>query len=271
MKLRSEPDLAPLNRELAACKVPTGRIPCVAKRLTRPPPVIARSAADDPKSGAAIAIGHVSKSRTGWHAAKLGKFAPPRRTFDGNAAAVLLYLDEGRLDTQPTWKSLSPAERKRARLRWEWFGSNHGLNVTPRGAPCGFDVALVLYLMRVLCEETGRRDFPRLNAAQSSATGKLTSRCGARSMNRCHWRKRSCSVVTPAMERAQSAATPILRNGAAPTGSTNTSKVLQSSPGSSDRNRSKNCAARSGWDRAPPMLQPVPQRSAWSLHTPANR
>jgi hypothetical protein len=58
---------------------------------------------------------------------------------------------------------------------WDWFGEAHGLNVTPRGASPLIDVALVLWCMRLLCEEAGRSEFPRLNTSHSSATGRLSS------------------------------------------------------------------------------------------------
>jgi hypothetical protein len=160
-----EPDLGPLRRELGACRIRADRIPDAVARLIRPPLKIALSACADPEPGATINLGR----------GKLGKFAPPDRAFDGDAAAVLLYLNEGRLDSQPTWKLLSRAERKKAKLLWEWFGKNHGLNVTPRGASPMIAVALVLWCMRALCEEAGRREFPRLSTSHPSATRKLSS------------------------------------------------------------------------------------------------
>jgi hypothetical protein len=151
-----------LSCRLAKCGIAADEIPRVAERLSRPPLIIGLSACDDPKPGAAIQL----------TCGKLGKFAPPKRAFDCDGAAVLLRYHEGRPDySRATWKMLSRAERKRAQRLHDWFGSNHGLSVTPQGAPPQYDPALVLYLMRVLCEATGRPEFPRL----STTAGKLSS------------------------------------------------------------------------------------------------
>jgi hypothetical protein len=148
----SAPDLAPLHRALAECRVDAAHIPGVAEILTRPPLSIGRSACDDPGPAATIQLGHGNQ----------GKFAKPDRTFDADGAALLLWTEEGCHDLPPTWKRLSRNARKRARTLWGWFGGNHGLSVTPQGRPPIIDAALVLYCSRVLCEATGRCQFPRL-------------------------------------------------------------------------------------------------------------
>ena len=127
-------NLAPLHQALATCKTAGGGIPDVVERLTRPPLTIGLSACDDPV-----------------------KIDCP---FDREGAADLLRLNERRPYTP--WKMLSRAEQRRARRLWDRFGSNHGLSITPQGAPAKIDISLVLYLMRVLCEATNRTEFPRL-------------------------------------------------------------------------------------------------------------
>jgi hypothetical protein len=86
--------------------------------------------------------------------------ATPRR-FDPGVAARMLQLHESHPDLKKEWKP-SRKEWRRARELWNWTGKAHGLSVTRKGRPPLIDAALVLYCVRVLCESTGRRQFPRL-------------------------------------------------------------------------------------------------------------
>jgi hypothetical protein len=145
-------DFEPLNRALAECGICADQIEHVAKRLVRVPLPIGRSAAGDPKPGATIQLG-----------GKQVKLPTMERAFgadiDGDMAAFLLRLDEGKPDLDAKWDALSPAERKKAKRWWKWFGRAHGLSVTPQGRSPGIDSALVVYCARVLCEATGRPEF----------------------------------------------------------------------------------------------------------------
>jgi hypothetical protein len=138
-------DLSPLCRALAECGVGADEIPSTARRLVRPPLSLGQTAAGDPEIG------------TG--AFRLYELAKKNRTFDGDTAARLLRLHEGRPDPHAKWKTLSLAERKRARRLWTWIGETHGLSITPQGRSPVIDPALVLYCTRVLCEASGRPQF----------------------------------------------------------------------------------------------------------------
>jgi hypothetical protein len=141
----AELDLAPLCRALKKCGVGADQIEHTTRRLIRPPLGLGQTAAGDPVKG------------TGAH--HLYELAKQSRTFDPNIAARLLRLHEGHPDPEAKWKTLSRAERKRAKRLWDWTGESHGLSVTPKGRPPAIDPALVLYCIRVLCEATGRPRF----------------------------------------------------------------------------------------------------------------
>jgi hypothetical protein len=130
----TESELGPLHRALAACKIPTDRIPDVAAQLIKPPLPFALSAS---APGAAVA----------------------QHSFDGDTAALMLRLNEGRPGTNAQWKDLTRAERQRAKRLWKWVDKPHGLNVSPQGRPTAIDAALVLYCVRVLSEATNQSKF----------------------------------------------------------------------------------------------------------------
>jgi hypothetical protein len=131
------PDLKPLFQALAQCGVDDAKIPQVTRQLVRPPLTFRPD--------------------------------PTRlRGFDRDMAARLLCVDENRPDPHATWKSLSRAERKRARRSRDWLARDHGLSATPQGRPPIIDAALVLYCIRVLCEASGR---PRFKFSRPPAGG----------------------------------------------------------------------------------------------------
>jgi hypothetical protein len=79
--------------------------------------------------------------------------------FDGDMAARMLRLEEtGQPHPEATWKSLTRAERKRARSLWEW-ARDTSLEPGRRGRPQEMDSALVLYCSRVLAEECEKPKF----------------------------------------------------------------------------------------------------------------
>jgi hypothetical protein len=145
-----EPDLGPLHRALAECGIAAEQIDQVAKQLTRPPLSIGRTTSDDRAADATIQL-------SGGRHRKVKNIEHP---FDGDAAARMLRLNEGKPDPDAKWGTLSRAERKRAKRLWDWFGKPHGLSVTPTGRPPAIDPALVIFLTRVLCEATGGLRFP---------------------------------------------------------------------------------------------------------------
>lgn len=161
----SEPDLGPLHRELAACKeIAVDQISSVGMRLTGPPLVIGLSACDDPEPGAEVYLGRsepalpTSQLIDRQFSGKVVRFAPSSRPLDRDGWAVLLYYHEGRPNySRATWNMLARNERRRAETLGKWFGSNHGLNVTPRGRATAIDSALVLWCSRVLSEESGQQ------------------------------------------------------------------------------------------------------------------
>jgi hypothetical protein len=137
-------------------------IPSVVKSLSRPPLSIARSACDDPEPGATIQLGH----------GKVGKLSI-NRPFDRDVTARMLRVNEGRWDPEATWKGLSRAERKRAKLLWDWTGEPHGLSVPQQGRPPLIDAALVLYCTRVLCEAAGQKQFKFSRSITGAPTGPM--------------------------------------------------------------------------------------------------
>jgi hypothetical protein len=149
------PDLEPLNQALAKCGIGAEDIAYVADRLSRPPLSFGQTARADPRMFSERFPGGTviyPDSTTGTWEAK------PRK-FDGDMAARMRRLKEGPPDKAATWKSLSRAERKAARRLWDWTGKAHGLSVTPQGRPPAIDPALVLYLIRVLCEASHQAEF----------------------------------------------------------------------------------------------------------------
>jgi len=147
-----QPDLQPLRRALANCGASAERISHVAEQLSRPPLSFGQSATDDP----AIFAGMEIQLGTG---AELESPTLKPREFHPDVAARVLRLSEGHPEPDAKWKMLSRAERKRARLRWDWIGEAHGLSVVPKGRPPVIDAALVLYCIRFLCEASGRPQF----------------------------------------------------------------------------------------------------------------
>jgi hypothetical protein len=125
----------------------------VVERLTRPPLSFGQTALADPFSERFPGGAEIYPDTT------TGVWEAKPREFDGDMAARMLRLNEGRPDVTATWKSLSRAERKAARRLWDWTGEAHGLSVTPQGRPPVIDPALVLYLIRVLCEAIGQPEF----------------------------------------------------------------------------------------------------------------
>jgi hypothetical protein len=122
------PDRKPLLQALAECGVDDAEIAQVAQQLARPPLTFRPD--------------------------------PTRlRGFDRDTAARLLSVDENRPDPHATWKSLSRAQRKRAKRSWDWLARDHGLSATPQGRRPLIDAALVLYCIRVLCEASGQPRF----------------------------------------------------------------------------------------------------------------
>jgi hypothetical protein len=144
-----------LSDRLADCGIDPDRIPSVVERLTRPSFSFAQTALDDP----AIFSQRFSGGAEIYPDTTTGVWEAKPREFDGDMAARTLRLNEGRPDPAATWKSLSRAERKAARRLWGWTAKPHGLSVTPQGRPPAIDPALVLYLIRVLCEATGKCEF----------------------------------------------------------------------------------------------------------------
>jgi hypothetical protein len=89
------------------------------------------------------------------------------RGFDSDTAAYLLQLDERRPDRTKKWNELSRAEQRRARNLWKQFDSRV-MRFSPKtelkahrkkGRPPVIDNALVLFCVRVICEETGASQF----------------------------------------------------------------------------------------------------------------
>ena len=144
----AEPDLGPLHRALAECGVAAERISHVAERLSRPPLSFGQSATGDPS----IFLGKEIQIGTG---EEKGRLALKPRELDRDVAALLLRLNEGHPVPDAKWKTLSRAERKRAKRLWDWTGEAHGLSVAPQGRPPAIDPALVFYCIRVLCEASG--------------------------------------------------------------------------------------------------------------------
>jgi hypothetical protein len=70
--------------------------------------------------------------------------------FDGDTAAMMLYLGQGR-----TWKTLTPTERRKAKRYFYSQLACDGLGVAGKGAPPIIDSALVLWCARVLAEALG--------------------------------------------------------------------------------------------------------------------
>jgi hypothetical protein len=161
----AEPDLDPLFRALADCRIPAEQIPHVAETLSRPLPSFGLSAKDDPPifQGKEFVIG------TGTEA---GPLVLRPREFDHDMAARLLRFDEWHPDSDANWKSLTRAERKRAERLWDRIGKAHGLSVTPKGRPPVIDPALVLYCIRVLCEASERSSF-RFSRVNGAYTGPM--------------------------------------------------------------------------------------------------
>jgi hypothetical protein len=88
------------------------------------------------------------------------------RGFDEDMAACLL-----KSDANAKWSDLSYAERQRAKRSWKAFGRNRVVRhhakrsptaMGPRrsGRPTVIDPAILLYCVRILCETSGRTDFP---------------------------------------------------------------------------------------------------------------
>jgi hypothetical protein len=160
-----KPDLGPLHRALTECRVAPDQIPHVAIRLSRPPLSLGQLTTNDPApllfGGSTTtdpAIFSDMEIQIGIEV-EAGLVGMKPHEFDGDMAARMLRLSEGRPDPNITWKMLSRAERKRAKRLWDWVGRAHGLSVTPQGRPPVVDPALVLYCTRVLCEATGRHRF----------------------------------------------------------------------------------------------------------------
>ena len=89
------------------------------------------------------------------------------RGIDCDTAAYLLQLDERRPDRTKKWNELSRAEQRRARNRWKQFDSKV-VRYSPKtelkahrkkGRPPIIDNALVLFCVRVICEENGAPHF----------------------------------------------------------------------------------------------------------------
>jgi hypothetical protein len=144
-----------LSDRLTECGIDQDRIPSVVERLTKPPFSFAQTAKDDP----AIISERFRGGAEIYPNPTTGVWELKPREFDGDMAARTLRFAEGRGDPAATSKSLSRAERKAARRLWDWIGKPHGLSVTPQGRPPAIDPALVLYLIRVLCEATGKCEF----------------------------------------------------------------------------------------------------------------
>jgi len=75
--------------------------------------------------------------------------------FDGDLAALMLHLDEGKPDPNAKWSTLSSSKRKRAKRLWNW-ALDASLDTSPQGRPHKIDPALVLYCERVVAEGCGQ-------------------------------------------------------------------------------------------------------------------
>jgi hypothetical protein len=127
-------DLEPLFLALASCGTDDRLIPQTVERLIKPPEALHR-----PTSNTETA-NFILKSFI---------------NFEGDAAAHMLRIEEGRPDLNVTWKALTRAERKRARRLWD-YSLDASLDTSPQGRPPEIDSALVLYCARVVCEACGQ-------------------------------------------------------------------------------------------------------------------
>jgi hypothetical protein len=143
----TKPDLEPLRHALAACAIPSEKIPATIKRLIRPPLSIGQSATDDQQVFSDKEIQMGAAKETG----RIVLQGPDR-----DIAARMLRLNRGCPDATATWKTLSRTERKQAERLWNWTRDWHGLRVTQQGRPPKLDPALVLYCARVLGEASSK-------------------------------------------------------------------------------------------------------------------
>jgi hypothetical protein len=80
---------------------------------------------------------------------------------DRDNLARMLRLNEGTTDPSVTWQDLTRAEQMRATRLWGWIADADPADISTerKGRPAETDSALVLYLMFVLLEATGRPKF----------------------------------------------------------------------------------------------------------------
>jgi hypothetical protein len=132
------PEQAPLFAALAECGLSTLLILQTATRLTELPESL-----------------HLPASGRAEHANALINNIVE---FDGDMAARMLRVNERQLDPGATWATLTRAERKRAKLLWNW-ALDSGFDSSPQGRPSVIDSALVLYCSRLLAEACGTPEF----------------------------------------------------------------------------------------------------------------
>jgi hypothetical protein len=148
-ELATKPDLNSLYEVISKLSIAHEQISAVVQRLIRPPLSLGQNLAPDPEAFLNSTVEISAQSG----------LVLKRRIFDPHAAVALLRLENRYLAPEVTWKMLSRAERKSAKLLWDFSGKSHGLNVTQRGHPTAIDPALVLYCVRVLCEASGKAKF----------------------------------------------------------------------------------------------------------------